>query len=324
MNIHRRLLISLICSAVALPSWSAPFSATPVRIVVGFAAGGAVDASARIVGARLAERLETPVIIDNKPGFSGNLGAQFVAKAAPDGTTLLMSPVTSYAVTEAMMGSKTTGFSLENDLVPVAAVGEVPLVLIVSPQVPVNSVAEYIALAKKEPGAITFASSGNGSTEHVAAEMFMQQAQIKLLHVPYKGGAPAVTDVMAGQVQSMFATIPNVIQNVKANRLKAIAIATPTRHPALPQTPTVSESGLPGYEVSSVYMIMAPTGTPAAVLQRLNSEISAIVNEPETIQKIAGLGITPTATSLAESKTRAQGVIARWREVVKAGNIKAE
>jgi len=320
------MLTMLLCVASVMPSSTvaAPFSANQVRIVVGFSAGGAVDVVARIIAARLSDKLGTSVIVDDKPGFSGNLGAQLVAKAAPDGATLLMAPVTSYAVTEAMMGSQATGFSLESDLVAIGAVGEVPLILAVHPSVPVNTLAEYIALAKTKPMAMNFASSGNGSTEHVVAEMFQQRAGVVMLHVPYKGGAPAINDLMGGQVQSMFATIPNVIQNVKAGRLKAIAITTAQRHPALPQVPTVAESGLPGFEVSSVYVLMAPAATPAPVLQRLNDDLVAALKEPETAQKIAALGITPTITSVAEARARTLSVVARWKEVVRASNMKPE
>jgi tripartite-type tricarboxylate transporter receptor subunit TctC len=326
MNIRRKLLSAAIAGAfvlAALPAGAAPLSQQSVKIVVGFAAGGAVDAVARILASRLNEKLEGTVIVDNKPGFSGNLGAQFVAKAPADGTTLLMAPVTSYAVTEAMMG-RATGFSIENDFVPIGVVGEVPLLLVVHPSVKANTVAEFIALAKSEPGKVSFASSGNGSTEHVAAELFQQKSGVSLLHVPYKGGSPAVADVMGGQVQSMFATIPNVIANVKGNRMKALAIMTPSRHPALPQVPTAAESGLSGVDVSSVYVLMAPVSTPAPIVQRLNADLSAILKEPATIEKIAALGITPGKSTLAEAKTQTQAEVARWRDVVKSRNIKAD
>ncbi|MBE7416800.1 MAG: hypothetical protein HS128_03455 [Ideonella sp.] len=177
VNLRRKFLATAIGAALALaaaaPASAAPFSQTPVKVIVGFAAGGAVDAVARVLSARLSEKLESTVIVDNKPGFSGNLGAQAVAKAAPDGTTLLMAPVTSYAVTEAMMG-KATGFSIEGDLTPVGLAGEVPLRLVVHPSVTANTVAEFLALAKSDPKKVTFASSGNGSTEHVAAGLFQQ------------------------------------------------------------------------------------------------------------------------------------------------------
>ena len=323
MNARAPLLATLLALSAAASSWAAPFSAAPVKIVVGFAAGGAVDAVARILSVRLGEKLESTVIVDNKPGFSGNLGAQAVTKATPDGTTLLMAPVTSYAVTEAMLG-KATGFSIENDLVPVGVAGEVPLLLVVHPSVPANTVADFVKLAKADPKKLTFASSGNGSTEHVAAELFQQRTGVELTHIPYKGGAPAINDLMGGQVQSMFATIPNVIANIQTGRMKALAILTPQRHPGLPQVPTAAEGGVPNVEVSSVYMLMAPAATPPAVLQRLNAELSAVLREPATVEKIAALGVSPGSSTLAEAKKQTQAVVARWRDVVKAANIKVE
>lgn len=323
MKTRRKLLASLIALAVATPAWAAPFSQRPVKIIVGFAAGGAVDAVARILSARLTERLEGTVIVENKPGFSGNIGAQAVAKAQPDGTTLLMAPVTSYAVTEAMMG-KATGFSIEGDLAPVGVAGEVPLLLVVHPSVPANSMSEFVVLAKSDPKKVAYASSGNGSTEHVAAELFQQRTGVALTHIPYKGGSPAINDLMGGQVQAMFATIPNVIGNIKTGRLKVLAILTPTRHPGLPQVPTATESGVQGVDVSSVYVLMAPAATSTAVLQRLNAELSAVLREPATIEKIAALGITPGTSTLTEAKSRTHAEMVRWRDVVKAGNIKAE
>lgn len=325
MNTRRKLTTALACSfaLAALPAAAAPLSQQPVKIVVGFAPGGAVDAVARILSTRLMEKLEGTVIVDNKPGFSGNLGAQVVAKAPADGATLLMAPVTSYAVTEAMLG-KATGFALESDFVPVGVVGEVPLLLVVHPSVRANTIAEFIALAKSEPGKVSFATSGNGSTEHVAAELFQQRTGVSLLHVPYKGGAPAVADVMGGQVQSMFATIPNVINNVKGGRMKALGIMTPSRHPGLPQVPTAAESGVTGADVSSLYVLMAPASTPAATLQRLNTDLATILKEPDTLAKIAALGITPGKSTLAEAKAQTHAEMARWRDVVKARNIKAE
>lgn len=325
MNSRRKLLAALggILLTAALPLTAAPLSPQPVKIVVGFAPGGAVDAVARILSNRLAQKLESTVLVDNKPGFSGNIGAQTAAKSAADGTTLLMAPVTSYAVTEAMLG-KATGFSVEKDFAPVGVVGEVPLLLVVHASVKANTVAEFIALAKADPGKVAFASSGNGSTEHVAAELFQQKAGVTLLHVPYKGGGPAIADLLGGQIQSMFATIPNVLANVKQGRIKALAIMTPARHPALPQVPTVAESGLAGVDVSSLYMLMVPAATPVAIVQRLNADLVAILKEPDTIQRISTLGITPGHSTLSEAKLRTQAEMARWREVVHTRNIKAD
>jgi tripartite-type tricarboxylate transporter receptor subunit TctC len=325
MNTRRTLTAALACAftLAALPAATAPLSQQPIKIVVGFAPGGAVDLLARILSVRLAEKLEGTVIVDNKPGFSGNLGAQFVAKSPPDGTTLLMATLTSHAATEAVMG-KATGFSVESDLVPVGVVGEIPMVLVVNPSMRVNTVAEFVALAKSEPGKVSFASTGYGTSDHLAAELFQQRTGVSLLHVPYKGGAPAVADLMGGQVQSMFATINNAIPNIKTGRMKVLAIMAPSRHPALPEVPTASESGLHGLYMSSLYMLLAPASTPASVVQRLNGDLTGILKEPDTLQKIAAIGFTARTSTLAEAKDRTQAEMVRWREVVKSRNIKAE
>jgi tripartite-type tricarboxylate transporter receptor subunit TctC len=299
------------------------FGNTPVKMVVGASPGGGVDVVARIVCAALGEKLQTPVVVDNKPGFSGNLGAQFVAKAPPDGLTLLMAPVTSFALIEGIMG-KASGYSLEQDLVAVAPVAEVPFVLVVNPSLPANTLQEFIALAKRHPNGISVASAGNGSTEHVSALMFQQQTGAALLHVPYKGGAPAITDLISGQVGAMFATIPNVIGTVASGRLKALAIMTRDRHPSLPQIPTAMEAGV-SLDITSLYVVMAPAATPSSILRRLNGELAAVVKQPETVQKIEAIGVKPVAgATLAEAKIRTQAVIARWKAVVKSANIKLE
>ncbi len=325
--IARRLLVATAAALVASAGTSAfaqaPLSSRPVTLIVAFPAGGAVDAMARLIASKLGGPLGTTVIVDNKPGFSGNIGAQYVAKAPADGTTLLMAPVTSYAVTEAMMG-KTTGFSLENDFVPVNVVGEVPLVLSVNPALKIRTLAEFTALAKSKPGAVTFASSGNGSTEHVVAEMFMKRAGVSMLHVPYKGGSQAMVDLVGGQVQSMFATTPNVIQNVAAGKLTAVAISTPQRNASLPNVPTMAESGLPGFGVASVYVIMAPAATPKDVVQRLNTEITKAMQDPDTKQKVGMLGITATSSGVNDARDQTRALIGQWKEVVRTSDIKAE
>jgi tripartite-type tricarboxylate transporter receptor subunit TctC len=328
MKLPSRLLVAAIaaCAGLAVQAQAqtqAPFANRPVTIIVGFPAGGSVDAMARIIASRLGTGLGVSVIVDNKPGFSGNIGAQYVAQAAADGTTLLMAPVTSYAGTEAMLG-KASGFSIENDFVPVDMVGEVALVLSVNPATKIKTLGEFTALAKSRPGEISFASSGNGSTEHVVAEMFMRRAGVAMLHVPYKGGSQAMVDLLGGQVQSMFATTPNVIPNVASGKLVPIAVSTAQRNPALPQVPTMAESGLPGFDVASVYAIMAPTATPRELTQRLNAEITKAMQDPETRAKVAMLGITPISSSLADARTRTQSLIAQWKDVVRTSAIKAE
>jgi tripartite-type tricarboxylate transporter receptor subunit TctC len=295
----------------------------PVQIVVPFSAGGAVDAVGRLMAQKLSERLGKPVVVENKPGASGNIGAQAVARAAPDGYTLLMAAVTNYAI-NIPLAATPVGYNLEKDFVPVATVGNVPLMLVVNPSVQATSLAQFIALAKASPGKLTYASSGNGSTEHLAGALFMKLSGVEMLHVPYKGGAPAVADVMGGQVTAMVATTPNVLPNVKSGRLRALAIAMPARNAQAPDVPTAAEAGLPGFEVASVYAILAPTGTPPAIVGRLASDLQAILKMPDTLEKLAQIGVEASYASGAEANNRVRGEFTKWAKVIQDANIKIE
>jgi tripartite-type tricarboxylate transporter receptor subunit TctC len=295
----------------------------PVTIVVPFSPGGAVDAVGRLMAQKLTERLGKPVVVDNKPGASGNIGAQAVARASPDGYTLLMAAVTNYAINAPLYPAQVT-YSLEKDFVPVALVGNVPLMLVVNPAVPANDLKQFVALVKASPGKYTFASSGNGSTEHLAGALFMKLAGVDMLHVPYKGGAPAVADVMGGQVTAMVATTPNVLPNVKAGRLRALAIAMPARNAQAPDVPTAAEAGLPGFEVASVYGILAPTGTPPAIVQRLAQDLDAILQMPDTRERLQQIGVEASYAAGADATRRIDGEFTRWAKVVQDAKIKAE
>lgn len=319
------LLLTLVAGVSTIDAATAEteLSVRQVNLVVAFPPGGAVDSLARIVQPALSQRLGVTVIVENKAGFSGNIGAQFVARGPKDGSVLLVAPYTSYAVSEALLGSA-IGYSLAEDFVPVSPMGLVPFVLATNPSVPATNLNEFTALAKRDPGALTFASSGMGATERMVAEMYQQRTGTKMLHVPYKGGAPAISDLMGGQVHSMFATIPNVVNNVRTGKLKAIAISTSKRSPALPDVPTMAESGVPGFDVSSIYSLLAPQGTPPAILRRLNSALVDALRDPETIRRIEALGVQPTHGTLSESKTQADADLSLWKEVIAKGGIKAE
>ena len=294
-----------------------------VQLVVPFSAGGAVDAVGRLMAQKLSDRLGKPVVVDNKPGASGNIGAQAVARAPADGYTLLMAAVTNYAINAPLQPAQVT-YSLEKDLAPVAIVGNVPLMLVVNPAVQANSLQQFIQLAKSKPGQLTFASSGNGSTEHLAGELFKKLADVDMLHVPYKGGAPAVGDVMGGQVSAMVATTPNVLPNVKANRLRALVIAMPARNAQLPDVPTATEAGLPGFEVASVYGILAPAGTPPAVVARLASELGAILQMPDTQERLQQIGVEASYSAPADATRRIRSEFVKWAKVIQDANIKVE
>ncbi|MEO8755002.1 MAG: tripartite tricarboxylate transporter substrate binding protein [Casimicrobiaceae bacterium] len=311
--------------ALALPiaACAQDYPTRSVQLVVPFSAGGAVDAVARLMAQKLTDKLGKPVVVDNKPGASGNIGAQAVARAPADGYTLLMTAVTNYAI-NAPLSTVPVGYNLEKDLVPVALVGIVPLMLVVNPSIPATTLQQFIELAKSKPGQLSFASSGNGSTEHLGGELFMKLTGVEMLHVPYKGGAPAVADVMGGQVSAMVATTPNVLPNVKANRLRALVIAMPARNAQLPDVPTAAEAGLPAFEVASVYGIMAPAGTPPAVISRLAADLDAILQMPDTRERLQQIGVEASYSAPADANRRIRGEFAKWAKVIQDAKIKVE
>ena len=310
--------IAMTCAASAQD-----YPARPVQLIVPFSAGGAVDAVGRLMAQKLSDRLGKPVVVDNRPGASGNIGAQAVARAPADGYTLLMAAVTNYAINAPLQPAQVT-YNLEKDLTPVAIVGNVPLMLVVNPAIQANSLQQFIQLAKSKPGQLTFASSGNGSTEHLAGELFKKLADVDMLHVPYKGGAPAVADVMGGQVSAMVATTPNVVPNVKANRLRALAIAMPARNAQLPDVPTAAEAGLPGFDVASVYGILVPAATPAPIVARLASELNAILQMPDTLERLQQIGVEASYSPPADATRRIRAEFVRWGKVIQDANIKVE
>lgn len=327
MKTSARVLPSIAVLACAIAASSTlqaqDYPARPVQLVVPFSAGGAVDAVGRLVAQKLSDRLGKPVVVENRPGASGNIGAQGVARAPADGYTLLMAAITNYAINAPLQPAQVT-YSLEKDLVPVGTVGNVPLILVVNPSVPANTLREFIQLAKSKPGQLTFASSGNGSTEHLAGELFKKIAGVDMLHVPYKGGAPAVADVMGGQVSAMVATTPNVLPNVKSNRLRALVIAMPSRNAQLPDVPAASEAGLPGFEVASLYGILAPAGTPQPVLDKLATELQAILKMPDTLERLQQIGVEASYSPPAESTRRISSEFAKWKKLIQDANIKVE
>ena len=294
-----------------------------VTMVVGYAAGGAVDAVARLLSQKLGDALGKPVVVDNKAGASGNIGAQFVAKAAPDGHTLLMAPVTTYAM-NSLLYPATAGYHLDKDFAGVSTVGYLPLVLVVNEALPARSVADLVKTAKAKPGGMDYGSAGNGSIEHVAGEMFKQQAGVSMVHIPYRGAAPAITDLMAGQLSLMFATVPTAVANLKSGKLRPLAVTTPERIGALRDVPTTREAGYPGFEVASVYAVLAPAATPQPVVQRLNQEIGKILQMPDVQARFQTLGIERAASTPEEATQRLGHELAQWRKVIQSSSIKAD
>ena len=298
------------------------FPAKPVRIVVPFAPGGGNDAFARQLAIRLGETLGQQVVVDNRPGAGGTVGTDAVAKAAPDGYTLLLGHTGTLAINPALYPK--LPYDAKTDFVAVGPLAQAPLVLVVPQAAPVKTLAELVARAKAAPGSVSFASSGNGTGGHLAAELLEETAGVKLLHVPYKGTAPALTDLLGGQVQAMFSVIPSALPHVEAGRLRALAVTGARRSARLPQVPTVAESGLKGYESTLAYGLMAPKGTPEPVLKTLSAALARAVDSPQLRDALRAEGAEPLAGSGVDFSALMASENAKWARVIRAGGIKAE
>ena len=314
-------LVLFVTTAGAQPVQD--FPNRPITLVVAYPPGGGADAIGRLVGQKLQESLGKSVVIDNRAGFSGNIGAAYVAKSPPDGYTLLIAPWTTYAINSLLFPGK-LGYALDKDFAPVTVIGFLPLILLVNPQVPANSVAELITLAKSKPDAISYGSTGPGSLEHISAEMFKRQANVNMVHVPYKGNGPAVTDLIGGQIQVLFATAPTWAAHVNSGRLKALMVTTPNRNETFADLPSPKESGLPGFEVFSTYGLLAPAGTPPAIIKRLNEEMLKILATPDTKARFKVLGVDPAPSTPEAAAQRVTNDLTKWGQVIKEANIKAE
>jgi tripartite-type tricarboxylate transporter receptor subunit TctC len=319
------LLRWLAGAALALfvaPLWAQAYPVRPVRLVVPFTPAGATDVLARLIGEELGRRLAQPVVIENRPGAGGNLGAQLVARAAPDGYTLLMAPTSIYSI--AMTLYKDPGFDVARDFAPVSTLANVPHVLVAHPSLPASTVKELLALAKARPGELTIASQGTGTVSHLEAEMLQQMGGIELTHVPYKGSAPALVDLMGGRTQIMFDSIASAMPQVRAGKLKAMAVAAEKRASVLPNVPTVAEAALPGYRAESWLGIVVPAGTPRAVVERLNRELNALLADPKVHQTLVERGFEPQASTPEQFAQRIRGDVLAWAKVVKASGATVE
>jgi tripartite-type tricarboxylate transporter receptor subunit TctC len=295
----------------------------PITMVVAYPPGGGADAIGRLIAQKLSENMGATVVIDNRPGFSGNIGAQSVAKAAPDGYTLLVAPWTTYAINSILFPGK-VGYALDKDFAPVSVIGYQPMALMVSQALPAKSAAELVALAKAKPGAMSYGSTGSGSLEHIAAEMFKRSTGVSMVHIPYRGSGPAVTDLIGGQIQLLFATAPTVVANMNTGRIRALMVTTPERNVAFPELPTPKEAGVENFEVRSTYGLLAPAGTPPAVIKRLNDEMAKVLQTPEVKAKFRTLGVDAVWSTPQELGQRLVSDMARWARVIKEENIKAD
>jgi tripartite-type tricarboxylate transporter receptor subunit TctC len=294
----------------------------PIRIVVPFAAGGPTDVLARVLAPKLSASLKRTVIVDNRVGATGGIGANFVAKAAPDGDTLLLGTSSIMAASPNL--TLNLPYDTVNDFVPISLVATIENILVVHPSVSAKSIKELIAYAKANPGKLTYATSGIGSTYHLGAELFASQAGIKLTHVPYKGAAPAMQDVLAGHVALMFDNTSSAIPNLKTGRVRALGVASLKRYPALPDLPTIAEEGLAGYETTIWLGLFAPAKTPAALVQALVREVHEAVNSTEYKDKLMSLDIQPRTSSPGELAAFLKADLAKWARVVREANIKPE
>lgn len=296
-------------------SAQAAYPDKPVRILVGFSPGGTTDVVARVVAKELTDELGQPFVVENRPGASSNIATEAVARAAPDGYTLLMVAVTS-AVNQTLF--KKLNFDLVADFAPMALAARVPNVLVVNPNVPAKDVKELVAYAKANPDKVSFASSGSGTSIHMAGELFKLETGLKTLHVPYKGSSPALTDLMGGQVQFMFDNMPSAWPHVQSGKLRALAVTTADRSASAPDLPTMIEAGFPNFDVSSWFGLLAPKGTPPEVVERINAAVNKALAKPEVKERFAGLGAVPGAGSSADFQNFIKTEVDRWAKVVKA------
>jgi tripartite-type tricarboxylate transporter receptor subunit TctC len=320
-----RTIVASIASLAALlagaPSLAQDYPAKPIRIVVPFAAGGPADIYARFIGARLTETMGQPVVVDDRPGAGSIIGTDAVAKSAPDGYTLLLMSNTQ-TVNETLIPNRP--YQLMRDFVPVAPINYSDLVLVVHPAVGANSVADLIRIAKASPGKLNYASSGPGTPYHMAGELFKAMAGVDIVHIPYKGSSGARTDVLGGQVQMMFDAVPTMSEHARTGRVTALGTTGKARSSVLPNVPTIAEAGVPGYEAVIWLGVMAPRGTPAPIVNRLNAEIVKIQNRADVRSEWAGQGAVPMVMTPEEFGRYLNDDIVKWERIVKISGAKAD
>jgi tripartite-type tricarboxylate transporter receptor subunit TctC len=306
--------------AMAGPGHGQAYPVKPIRFVIPFSPGGAADVPARMIGQELAKTLGQQVITDNRPGAGGGIGAEAVAKSPPDGHTLLMISNT-HTISASLY--KKLNYDILKDLAPVMQIAAAPNVLVVHPSIPARDVKQLVALAKSRPGAIDYASSGNGSAQHLFAALFASMAGIKMNHVPYKGSAQATTDLIAGHIQVSVPGINNVLPHVKAGRLRALGVTSTYRSAEMPEVPTIAEAGVPGYEAVLWLGIVVPAGTPRDIIVRLNREITGALSQPEMRDGFARIGTDVVATDPVKFSELIRSEVAKWAKVVKETGVQA-
>ena len=316
---RRTFVLAAAAAAVSLAPFAASaqaqFPAKPITIIVPFSAGGTTDILARVIGQYMGRDLGQTVVVDNRAGAGGNIGGQAAARAPADGYTLFMGTVGTHAINQSLY--RKMPFDPIKDFAPLSRVAMVPNLLVANPSQPFKSVKEMIAYAKANPGKINFGSSGNGSSIHLSGELFKQMAGVDMQHVPYRGSAPAVSDLLGGQISVMFDNMPSAIPHVKGGKLRALAVTTAKRSPALPDVPTIAEAGVPGYEATSWFGLLAPAGTPAPVVAKLNASILKALADPEVKKKLAEQGAEPHGEKPEQFAAFIESETVKWGKVVK-------
>jgi tripartite-type tricarboxylate transporter receptor subunit TctC len=304
--------------SVSAQSWPAK----PIKYVVPFAPGGTTDILARTISEKLSIALGQPVVVENKPGAGGGVGADFTAKAAPDGYTIMGGTISTHAINASLYSN--LPYDPVKDFVAITLIARVPNMLVINPDVPAKTVAELIKLLKANPGKYTFASSGNGTSQHLSGELFKSMAGVEMQHIPYKGSPPALQDVVGGQVTMTFDNITTALPLAKAGKLRALAVTTARRSSAAPEVPTLAEAGLPGFEVGSWQGVFAPAGTPPDIVKRLNAEIVKIINTPEVKEKLVALGAEPVGDTPEQFSAYVKTEVVKWSDVVKKSGAKVD
>ena len=316
------LALGTMGTGAAYAQGAANYPNKPIRIVVPFAAAGTTDLLARAIGIEMQKAWGQTVLVENRPGAGGNLGSDIVDKAAPDGYVLLVGAVSPQAINVTLYPM--LPYDVMRDFAHITLIAAVPNVLEVHPSVPVKTVKELIALAKSKPGQLTYASSGSGTSIHLSAELFKTMAGVDMLHIPYKGSGPAVTDLVGGQVQLMFDNLPSSIGQIKAGKLRPIAVTTLKRSPALPDVPTIAESGLPGYDASSWFGMHAPAGTPKDIISKIHGVVTKSLRTPEMIERLSSQGAQAVGNTPEEFTEFLRVEIAKWAKVVKASGARVD
>ena len=319
----RRTLITAVAVCCALPAFAQDkWPSKPINYIVPFPAGGTTDTLARVIGQKLGTALGTTIVVENRAGAGGNIGSDYVAKAAPDGYTLLGGTISSHAINASLYPK--LPYDPQKSFAPITLIGSNANVLVVNASSPYKNVKDLVAAAKAKPGTLAFASAGNGTSQHLSGELFKSLAGLDIVHVPYRGSAPAIQDVIGGQVPMMFDTSVVAGPFIESGKLRALAVTSGKRTSQLPNVPTMAESGVTGYDVVSWQAIFAPAGTPAPIIQRLHAEIAKIIKSPEISERLTKLGMEPSGMTPTELAAFQASEIAKWAKVIKAGNIKVD